>query len=952
MTSPPKQTTPAKGTRPKRVRLLGSLDRVDPDGTLEGWCWSPATPQQHRTVAITVDGHVVARAACNRPRPDLARAGRGEGDHGFLLRLPPGIARGGVQAEIALRDVATGQLVGKPVRTTWGDGATAPRAPAVASRPVLSGNLDRVTRDGWVTGWCWDPQRPGRRVGLDVLVDGVRVGTTQAANWRADLQQAGIGDGSHGFSYALPYEVLARKGTLRISVCETGGGGVLGEPVVLRIGRPAEAEQRIASLERQIRLLRAKLDELERQAADQPAAEERAARALFGTVAAFFRELAEGTADDARGFGLGRGLRASLDELGAMLPPLALRPPAAAADALVIVPATQPVETVHRCLADLHRAGVDAEAELLVLDPGEADARTALLPSLVRGLRYEHCGPAGLVAACNEAIQRARTGLVAFVDPRVGLAPEWLRTMRATFSQEPDARVIGGVVLRGDGLVQHGGFTLAGGGVLRDPAQFVEADRSEQRFLRPVEAAAALATVMRREAVLEAGGLDAAYADVNQAVIALCAGAPAGAVLVQPAAAGLWHGEQADPGSTTPDLTGQAEDARRLRLALLDAARGEAGGRPLVAGRALIVDDTLPRPDRDAGSVITLAQMRVLRRLGWRVTFAPASGANVTEADRRALERLGIEIALPPEHQSVTHYLRDHGPDIDFVMIVRFGNAMALAPAVRELAPRAKLVFQPADLHFLREAREAALLGGRRDAPLRRKRRMNEIACVREADATLLFSDHEQAVLAAETDPAKLHVLRWIADPEPPGPGFAARDGLLFIGGFAHRPNADAVRWYADAVLPLLRRERPGLVLHVVGADPPPEIAGLAGPDIVVHGWVRDLRPLLDQVRLSLAPLRYGAGFKGKVATSLAHGVPVVATPIAVEGTGLQDGDGVAVARGPEGFARAIARLHDDPVAWQALSERAVERVRALYSPEAAAETYRRVLASLDLPFR
>ncbi len=956
---PPRPNAPRPATAGgKRVRaagrLLGSLDRIEPDGTLEGWCWSPATPLLHRTVAITVDGHVVARAACNRPRPDLAQAGRGEGDHGFLLRLPQGVLRPGARAEIALRDVATGQLVGKPVRMTWGDGAAAPETAVATARPPLSGNLDRVTRDGWVSGWCWDPQRPARRVGLDVLVDGTVVGTTQAGNWRADLQQAGIGDGSHGFAYALPYEVLARRGTLRISVRETGAGRMLGEPVVLRIGRPAEGEQRVASLERQVRLLRAKLDQLERQSADQPAEEDRAARALFGTVAAFFRELAEGTPEEARGFGLGGGLRATLDELAARLPLLVLRSPPAAVDVLVIVPATEPVEVVHRCLASLHAAGVDSRAALLLLDPGEADARTALLPSLVRGLRYEHCGSGGLVAACNEAMRRGSANLVAFVDPRAGVAPAWLETLQATFEHEPDAAVVGSLVLRADGLVQHGGFAIGQGAILRDPAQFAEADRSEHRFLHPVGAVAALALGARRDRLLEQDGFDPAYSDLTHAVIAACARlrASGAAVLVQPASAAFWNGLEADPGSTVPDLTGAGEDARRLRLALLDETDGMASGRPAFVGHALVVDDTVPRPDRDAGSVITLAQMRVLRRLGWRVTFAPASGVAVADTDRQALERLGVEVALPPQHPSVAQYLRDHGPELDLVQIVRFGNAAALGPAVRELAPRAKLLFAPADLHFLREAREAALLGNRRDAPLRRKRRASELACVRAADATLLLSDHEQALLAAETDPAKLHVLRWIAEPAPSGPDFGARDGLLFMGGFAHRPNVDAVRWYAEAILPVLRRLRPGLVLHVVGADPPPEIAGLAGPDIVVHGWVRDLGAVLDRVRLSLAPLRYGAGFKGKVATSLSHGVPVVATPVAVEGTGLEDGDGVAVARAPDAFARAIAHLHDDPAAWSTLSRRAVERVRALYSPEAATTIYRRLLASLDLPFR
>ncbi len=584
----PRQNGPARRADPV-PRLLGSLDRVEADGTLEGWCLAPATPQQHRTIAVTIDGHVVARAVCDRPRAEAA-AGEAAA-HGFLVRLAPGLLKSGVAVEVAVRDVATGQLVGEPVRVSWGAPAAAPgaartrperagaRAVARAARPALSGNLDRVTRDGWVSGWCWDPHSPGRKVSLDVLVDGAVVGATEASTWRADLQQAGIGDGRHGFAFALPYDVLAQKGTLRITVQESGGGGrTLGDPVTLRIGRLAESEQRVAALEQQVRLLRGKLDAMERQAADQPEAEERAARALFGTVAAFFRELADGAPEDARSFGPGRGVRATLDALAARLPALDLRAPARPPAVLVIVPATEPAEAVHRCLAAMRAADLDAAGELLLLDPGDADAQTALLPGLVRGLRYERCAPAGLVAACNQAIERSAAGLVAIVDPMVAVTADWLGAMQATFAAEPGAVLVGSQVLRADGLLQHGGFAIGRGALLRDPAQFAEADRSEHRVLRPVAAVAALACAADRARLVEHGGLDAGFRRLGHAVVALCAGLraarPGGAgepVLLQPAAAALWSGLEADPARTLPDLTGADEDARRLRLALLKA---------------------------------------------------------------------------------------------------------------------------------------------------------------------------------------------------------------------------------------------------------------------------------------------------------------------------------------------------------------------------------------------
>ena len=521
--------------------------------------------------------------------------------------------------------------------------------------------------------------------------------------------------------------------------------------------------------------------------------------------------------------------------------------------------------------------------------------------------------------------------MVAFVDPQVDVRPAWFGELRTTLAREPDAAMVGAVVLGAEGFLQHGGFSVDSDARLRDLGQFAEADRAERRFMREVDAVASLACAADRNRVLAAGGLGPGYTRLEYAVAALCARlrAEGGSVLLQPAARAIWvAAHNADPARIIPDVTGTDENARRLRLDLLASVeRGGTDSRGFL-GHALVVDDAVPRPDRDAGSVVTLEQMLMLRRLGWRVTFAPASDQPVAPHDRHRLERLGIEAALPPEHSSVTQYLQDHGDGLDLVYLVRHANATVLGPRVREFAPQAKLLFAPADLHFLREAREAELVGGQANNPARKRVRAQELACVRRADATLLLSDHELSLLAAETEPAKLHLLRWIAEPEADVPGFASRDGLLFVGNFAHRPNVDAVLWYTAAILPVLRQLRPGLLLHVVGADPPREISVLAGPEIQVHGWVRDLSPLLGRVRLSVAPLRYGAGFKGKVATSLAQGVPVVGTTIAMEGTGLAEGDGVAVADTPQAFAAAVVRLHDDGTAWEAQSRRALERVR------------------------
>jgi glycosyltransferase involved in cell wall biosynthesis len=153
------------------------------------------------------------------------------------------------------------------------------------------------------------------------------------------------------------------------------------------------------------------------------------------------------------------------------------------------------------------------------------------------------------------------------------------------------------------------------------------------------------------------------------------------------------------------------------------------------------------------------------------------------------------------------------------------------------------------------------------------------------------------------------------------------------------------MRWFATEVFPLIRAELPELRFHCIGADAPPEIAALAEQaGIEIHGHVPDLDPYMDGARIAVAPLRYGAGVKGKVNLSMAHGQPVVATACAVEGMHLRDGEDALVADTAADYAQAVLRLYRDPALWQRLSENGMRNVETHFSLDAAREVVRRVL--------
>jgi glycosyltransferase involved in cell wall biosynthesis len=173
---------------------------------------------------------------------------------------------------------------------------------------------------------------------------------------------------------------------------------------------------------------------------------------------------------------------------------------------------------------------------------------------------------------------------------------------------------------------------------------------------------------------------------------------------------------------------------------------------------------------------------------------------------------------------------------------------------------------------------------------------------------------------------------------------FAQRRDLVFVGGFRHPPNADAVRWFIDDVFPQVRAALPGVCFHCIGGDVPADIRARGeGEGVVVHGHVPDLDPYMDGCRISVAPLRFGAGVKGKVNLAMAHGQPVVATACAVEGMHLVDGHDVLVADSAAEFAAQVVRLYQDQPLWDALAQAGLANVQRHFSIDAARATVRRL---------
>lgn len=370
------------------------------------------------------------------------------------------------------------------------------------------------------------------------------------------------------------------------------------------------------------------------------------------------------------------------------------------------------------------------------------------------------------------------------------------------------------------------------------------------------------------------------------------------------------------------------------RSAMLPAAEAAGGHRPSHRrSAALLIDDHWPRPDRDSGSIDIANLAQALSDLGFDVAFGADRDHAADAPGRDGLAAKGIHCLGPADAPSVSAFLEREGGRFALVVLNRVYAGGRFMEEVRRHCTGARVVFNTIDVHHLRVRREAELHGDAAGLAAADATRQREEALAREADATVVVSDAERRLLAPAAPGANFVVLPLARDVRSPTTAFEKRSGIGFIGGFAHAPNIDALRFFLAEVWPLIQHEDPRCEFSIVGADLPADVLAAAPKGVRYLGPIDDTAPWFESLRLTVAPLRYGAGVKGKVVSSLAAGVPCVATPIAVEGMGLGDGDGVLVAATPDLLAGRVLRIHGDAALWESLSRRGLAEMAARFSP-------------------
>lgn len=356
----------------------------------------------------------------------------------------------------------------------------------------------------------------------------------------------------------------------------------------------------------------------------------------------------------------------------------------------------------------------------------------------------------------------------------------------------------------------------------------------------------------------------------------------------------------------------------------------------------LIIASLWPEPNSSAAGRRMMALLQLFNAEGWQLTYA----CTAAESEYRyPLETMGIKLRnVTINDQSFDQFVKTLSPDL--VLYDRFMVEEQFSWRVAEQCPQAIAMIETSDLHCLRQARQVAIKEQRAFSTddLMSDVAYRELASIQRSDLSLIISSHEIQLLKSffKVNEALIHYLPFIVEPDEAAalklswPSYQQREGFICIGNFKHPPNWDSVQYLKTTVWPLIRQQLPAASLSIYGAYPPPKALQLNNPKegFYVKGRVDDARSVMQQARVCLAPLRFGAGLKGKLLDAMECGTPSVTTRIGAEGMFGELPWGGIIAEEPQALADAAVELYNKQEFWQTCQQYGSKILEENFNPQ------------------
>ncbi len=894
---------------------------------LYGWAYNKANPTERVSLVVLVDGKAVGEVIAENFRKDLEEQGIGDGNHGFLFKLPSEYMDGKEhEIRVIFKEIS---------RDLY-------NSPKKIKLSKYTGEVWGLDHNNGVSGKIINLENPNEPVYVE-LYEGDKLITSAWSN---------PAEGNK-FTLWLPPEVM--DGNIHIFSIRTGDGYTIGYYIGF------------------VPYYLTPYDNLKEFSKKNPYHLSPVAKFRYEALAKTLRWILENKefSQDEKDKLLKQTYKAfdilntgweNLKNFDVLEFPKFDNPKVS-----IVIPVHNKFELTYYCLASILLATYDVPYEVIVVDDASTD-ETLEIEKIIKNIKIVRNEKNEMfVKSCNKGAKLGTGEYILILNNDVEVLDGWLKELLWVYENYNKVGFVGAKLLYPDFTLQEaGGIVWWNGQAWNYGRGDKNPYKPKYNYVRQVDYCSGACIMVPKQLWDELGGFDEEFAPAywEETDLAFRIREKGYKVVYTPFAQvihfeGMSAGKDVKTGIMKKyQEINEKKFRKRWQHVLFNRKELEktpshenadiVKDRGIIL-RVLVIDYEIPRPDKEGGGYATFQEIKLLQSLGFKVTFVPNNMAYLY-GYVEDLQKMGVEVLYAPFYTSVREVIEKRGKEFDLFYIVRWYIAHEYVDLIRKINPYAKILFNNADLHFLRELREAIATQNRELFQKAIYTRDKELEVMRKVDLVLSYNETEHAVILSHNlDSTKVAKLPWVVYVKEKGKPFEERKNIAFLGNYRHTPNVVAVKWFSKEVIPLLKDILPDAKFLIYGANVTEEVKNLESEQVKVIGYVEDLGEVFENCRVFVAPLLSGAGIKGKVLEALSYGVPSVLSPIAAEGTGIKNGLEAFIVETPREYVEAIVKLYKNKEIWEKMSRNALEFVRTEYSFERGRELMRKALELVDI---
>lgn len=565
----------------------------------------------------------------------------------------------------------------------------------------------------------------------------------------------------------------------------------------------------------------------------------------------------------------------------------------------IIIPAYNQWEFTYNCIKQIIDNTVDIEYEVILADDVSSDETQAAGQYIKNLYVHRNNKNLGFVRNCNEAAKIAKGKYILFLNNDTSVQKNWLQPLIDLMENDNNIGMVGSKLVYGNGKLQEAGGIFWNDASAWNYGHGDHIGKPEYNYVKEVDYISGASIMIRRHLWEQIGGFDERYvpAYCEDADLAFEVRKSGYKVVYQPKSVvvhfeGISNGRDVTKGIKKY----QVVNAEKFYEKWKDVLRQEhfPNGKELFWARdrskgkktVVVIDHYIPTFDKDAGSRAIYQYIKCFVNLGYNVKLIGDNFFRM-EPYTTAFEQLGVEVLVGSYYaKNWKKWFKANSRYIDFVLLNRPHISKKYIAFIKKYT-NAKVVYHVQDLHFLRAYREYELTGNKEYQKESMKWKEIEVAIMNQADLNFTVSDVEKKIMNELVSGNKAVVMPIFAYPSlKENSDKQNAENIIFVGGFNHRPNEDAVLWFAKDIWPRFKEKHPKAKLIIAGSNPTKKIRELSSTDIIVTGYISDeeLNGYYSKCKVCVIPLRFGAGVKGKTIEAMYQGIGIVSTSTGIEG--------------------------------------------------------------------